>query len=402
VAEERQMKMLFITEKFPPSEGGSRIYYYNLCRHYPAGNVVVLTKKVDGWEDFDRAESLRIIRKGRPLPNWKYTQVPKMLMPLLRSIYLTLREKIDVIHCGDFFPAGPIGLIIKKLFGKPYVYYVHGEGYTWFNQFRFQPKIRRVILRNADRIVAACSYAEEGVIRDLGGGKEKIVMINPGVDYNRFDPAWRDECLIRELGLENKKIILTVGRLVERKGQDTVIRAMPKIIASVPDAVYVICGRGPYEGPLKGLADELGVGKNVRFLGFVPNEKLPNMYSICDLFVMINRDTPGEGPEGFGMVFSEANAAGKPVIGGRSGGNSDSIVEGVTGYRVDPLDVDEVAAQIIMMLRDDGLRATMGRNARAWVVENFNWQEKALQLERLNRGILNSNSPSSSFVGGGT
>ena len=399
---DRQMRMLFITEKFPPSEGGSRIYYYNLCKNYPAGNVVVLTKKVDGWESFDQNEKLKIIRKGRPLPNWKYTQIPKMFLPLLWTIYLTFRERVDVIHCGDFFPAGVIGLIMKKFFGKPYVYYVHGEGYTWFAQFRFQPKVRKVILRNADRIVAACSYAEEGVLRDLGGGQEKIVRINPGVEFERFDPNRKDRSHVAGLDLDRKKIILTVGRLIDRKGQDTVIRAMPKVIANVPEALYLICGRGPYEEGLRHLAADLGVDKNVMFYGFVPNDRLPDIYSICDLFVMINRDTPGEGPEGFGMVFTEAAAAGKAVIGGRSGGNKDSIVDGVTGYRVDPLDVDEVAAKIIMMLRDDNLRKTMGQNSREWVMKNFNWKDKALQIENLNQGIFGPDTRSSSCGGEGS
>jgi phosphatidylinositol alpha-1,6-mannosyltransferase len=383
------MKMLFLTERFPPSEGGSRIYYYNLCRNYSAGNVVVLTKKADGWEGFDRDEPLRIIRKGKPLPNWKYTQIPKMLLPLLWAIYLTFRERIDVIHCGDFFPAGPIGLIMKKLFGKPYVYYVHGEGYTWFNQFRFQPKIRKVILRNADRIVAACSYAEEGVRGDLNGYHDRIVTINPGVDYGRFEPDRRDEALLEELGLKDKKVILTVGRLIDRKGQDTVIRAMPKVLVDVPDAVYLVGGRGPHEETLRSLAVELGVREHVKFLGFVPNERLPAVYSICDVFVMINRDTKGEGPEGFGMVFTEANAAGRPVIGGKSGGNIDSILEGTTGYRVDPLNVEEVALKITILLRDEKLRQTLGRIGREWVVSKFDWREKARELEALNRSILN-------------
>lgn len=382
------MKMLFITEKFPPSEGGSRVYYYNLCANYGKKDVVVLTKKIDGWEDFDKQEQMKIVRKGRPLPNWKYYQLPQILSPLLWAIYLTVKERIGVIHCGDFFPGGAIGLIMKKIFKKPYVYYVHGEGYTWFNQFRFQPKFRKVILRNADKIVAACSFAEEGVKRDLDGAHERIVRINPGVDHERFNPTWRDEKLLKQLGLENKKIILTVGRLVDRKGQDTVIKCMPRVLSEIPDAVYVICGRGRYEETLRRLVAKMGVEQHVRFLGFMPNEKLPALYSICDLFVMINRETQGEGPEGFGMVFTEASAAGKPVIGGKSGGNEDSIVDGITGYRVDPHNTEEVATCIIRVLKDAELGKTLGRNGREWVVKNCDWREKAKQLALVNKSIF--------------
>jgi phosphatidylinositol alpha-1,6-mannosyltransferase len=380
--------MLFITEKFPPSEGGSRVYYYNLCKNYHSGEVVVLTKRIKGWEAFDRNEMLRIIRRGKPIGNWKYYQIPKILSPLLWTMYLTAKEKISVIHCGDFFPAGAIGLVMKKLFGKPYVYYVHGEGYTWFNQFRFQPKIRKVILRNADRIVAACSYAEEGVLRDLNGCNVPVSKINPGVEYGKFDPDKKDEDLLRDLGLQGRRIILTIGRLVDRKGQDTVIRAMPRIIAEIPDTVYIIGGRGPHEKSLKSLAEECGVSSHVRFLGFVPNEQVPDLFSICDVFAMINRDTHVQGPEGFGMVFTEASAAGRPVIGGKSGGTGDSIIDGVTGYRVDPLDVDNVAAHIVRILKDDELRTSLGKQGREWVVKTFDWQLKGKQLEDINREIL--------------
>lgn len=162
------MNMLFITEKFPPSEGGSRVYYYNLCKNYEGGRVFVLTKKVDGYVDFDRQQNFRIARKGKPLSNWKYYQFPRLVPLLLRTFYLVLREKIDVVHCGDFFPGGVIGLILQKTLGKPYVYYVHGEAITWFKQYPYQYKTFRLILKNAARVVAACSYAEEGLKRDYG------------------------------------------------------------------------------------------------------------------------------------------------------------------------------------------------------------------------------------------
>lgn len=388
---ELPVKMLFITEKFPPSEGGSRVYYYNLCANYPSGNVVVLTKKVKGYEDFDKNQKMKIIRKGKPLPNWKYYQIPRIILPLLLTIYLTFKERVNVIHCGDDFPGAAIGLIMKKIFGKAYVYYEHGEGNTWYKQFRFQPKLRKILLKNADRIVAACTYAEEGVKQDLDEGQEKVFKITPGVDYKKFNPNWRGEESLRPLGLENRKIILTIGRLVERKGQDTVIRGMSKILAEVPDAIYLIAGRGPYEENLKRLAGDLGVEGQVKFLGFVPNERIPNLYSICHVFVMINRETTQDGPEGFGMVFTEASAAGKPVIGGKSGGTEDSILDGITGYRVDPLNVDEVASHIIKILKDEQLGKTLGRNGREWVERTFDWREKSRLLEELNMGIFGFN-----------
>jgi len=384
------MRMLLITDSFPPSEGGSRVYYYNLCVNYNQGKVVVLTKKINGYKEFDKNQQMKIIRKGHPLPNWKIYQLPRFLSPLLWTIYLIFKERIDVIHCGDFLPGGAIGMILKKLLRIPYVYYVHGEGNTWFQQFRFQAKFRKIVLRNAERIVAACTYAEEGVKRDLNGGYQKVFKITPGVDYKKFNPDWKDTELLRELGLEGKKVILTVGRLVERKGQDSVISAMPKILADVPDAVYLVGGRGPYEERLRSLAAELNLENHVIFLGFVPQGKLFNLYSICDVFVMINRETIQDGPEGFGMVFTEASAAGKPVVAGKSGGTEDSVLDGITGYRVDPMNVDEIASCIIKILKNEQLRKTLGRNGREWVERTFDWREKSRELEKLNKSIFES------------
>jgi phosphatidylinositol alpha-1,6-mannosyltransferase len=395
------MNMLFITEKFPPSEGGSRVYYYNLCKNYDGGNVVVLTKKVNGYEEFDRLQNFKIIRKGHPLPDWKYFRYPRVFATILRTLSVVWLEKINVLHCGEFLPAGIVGLILKKLLRKPYVYYVHGEAITWFKQFPLQYRLFNLVLRNADRIVAACTYAEEGLRLDYRVPETKIVKITPGVDYGRFDPEWKDTNLLRELGLKGKKVLLTVGRLIERKGQDTVIRALPKILSEVPDAVYVIGGRGYYEEKLKTLVSELGVKENVRFLGFVPNDKLKGLYSICDVFVMINRDTKQEGPEGFGMVFTEASAAGCATIGGMSGGTEDSILQGVSGFRVDPLDVDGVATAIIKVLTDENLRRRLGRGGREWVVSHFDWKERAARLSDVNNVIMETAGLQKATIGQG-
>lgn len=382
------MKMLFITDKFPPVEGGSRIYYYNLCVNYPSEQVVIFTKKVDGYVDFDKEQKMKIIRKGLPLPNWKFYQVPSMFLTFLGAIYLVFKENIGVIHCGDFMPAGIIGYFAKKLLNKPYVYYVHEGDYWYFDRYRFKPKLRKLILENADHIVAACTNAALGVKHSTTNCSGKITIITPGVDYKKFTPGVKSPDLIRKFNLEQKKVILTVGRLVDgRKGHEMIIRSLPRILEEVPSAVYLIAGRGPYEDFLKTLVRELNLDDYVMFAGYVPNDMLPSIYGVADIFAMISRETPEMGVEGFGMVFTEANAAGKPVVGGKCGGTEDSIVDGVTGYRVDPENVDEVISRIIKLLKDDGLRETMGSNGRKWVEETSDWANKAKQLENVNRKI---------------
>jgi phosphatidylinositol alpha-1,6-mannosyltransferase len=179
--------------------------------------------------------------------------------------------------------------------------------------------------------------------------------------------------------LTGKRVIVTVGRLVDRKGHDMIIRALPKVLNDIPETVYLIVGRGPTEERLQALAREVGVENHIVFCGFVPEAELLAHYHAGDVFAMPNREVRGD-TEGFGIVFVEAGACGKPVIAGRSGGAVEVVAEGVTGFLVNPLDVHEIAETLTTLLQNRDLAARMGEAGRARVEQHYNYQQVAANI----------------------
>ena len=179
-------------------------------------------------------------------------------------------------------------------------------------------------------------------------------------------------------------MVVCVSRLVPRKGQDTLIRAMPRILADVPDAVLLIVGGGPYRGELEKLAAAMGVAGSVRFTGAVPWDELPAHYGAGDVFAMPCRTRRGGlDVEGLGIVYLEASATGLPVVAGDSGGAPDAVLDGETGWVVRGGVPEEAADRITALLKDPGLRARMGERGREWVVERWRWDLLAERLREL-------------------
>jgi phosphatidylinositol alpha-1,6-mannosyltransferase len=386
------MRILFLTDCYLPHAGGARVYYHNLYRELVRNadnHVTILTSKVPGWRTFDRVESgdrLRIVRIGSPLKNWKYHQYPKIIPPLLRGVSLLAGRKFDLIHFGDLYPQGVLSLCFKQVFGKPYVAYSHGEEITQTDLRRYQPIVRNAIYRGADSVVAANDLARQNLIR-IGVAPERIRKINPGVDCVRFQPEEPSRDLIERHGLQGKKVILTVGRLVPRKGHRLVLEAMRKLLPVLPDLVYVIVGTGSEQEALIKIAAEWNLTGSVRFAGYVKDADLPAYYNACDLYVMPNSEENGD-LEGFGMVFTEANACGKAVIGGRSGGAGEAVIHGTTGVLVDPQNPDELADGLRSLLLDPTLRSRMGEQGMMRARSEFSWAPRARALDEVSQEVV--------------
>jgi phosphatidylinositol alpha-1,6-mannosyltransferase len=389
------MNILFLTDYYLQHAGGSLVYYNNLLTRFVpqyAERVTVLTKKVPGWQEFDRRESsdaLRILRSFSPLPDWKVYQYPKALLPLASAVKQLLRQRIDVVHVGDLFPQGVVGLVLKQLFGMPYIIYVHGDEIAQTDKRRFQPILRNRIYRAADGIVAANEFSRQRLLR-IGIPESRICKILPGVDMDLFCPLPRDERLVRELSLDGTVVLLTAARLVPRKGHAQVLRALASIVDRVRPLRYLIAGDGPERSNLIRLAAELGLSSIVTFLGDVSNDRLRDFYNLADVFVLANQEPLDGDIETFGMVFIEANATGKPVIGVRSGGVEEAVLHGVTGMLVPPNDVDALAACLKDLLLNSELRALLGDAGLRRVREHFNWATRATELYCFTEGILHN------------
>jgi len=384
---------LAMADSYLPHSGGSRVYYANLYKNlllaYP-DTVTLLTKKVPGWQEFDRTESterFRIIRRFRPLPNWKYQQLPKALPQLVHAAGTILTGTYDCLHCGDLFPQALNGVFLRKLFHLPLIIFCHGDEISQTDKRRYQPKVRDFIYRHADAIIAANQFAYEGLVR-IGIPKVRIRKLTPGVDLEHFQPGPRNPQLIEQYGLAGKKVLLTVARLVSRKGHKIVLQALPKVLRTVPDLKYLIAGEGPEKAHLEQMVGELGLGDIVTFVGDISHQSIREFYNACDVFVMVNRLDPDGDVESFGMVFTEANAMGKAVIGGRSGGAVEAVVEGQTGFLVDPDSAEEVAERLITLLTSEELAQRMGSAGLRRVHADFNWITRAHALREISAELV--------------
>ena len=387
------MNTLFLSDYYLPHVGGSRVYYHSLLKNLVAqfpDSVTVLTKKVPGWKQFDGSESnasLRIVRHFKPFPNWKVYQYPRTAPPLAAALGYALSHPVNVVQVGDLFPQGMIGLALKRLLKLPYIVFAHGDEIAQTDSLRYLPMLRDRIYRSADAMVAANEFTRQRLIR-IGIPEARIHKVTPGVDQERFRPQPRNEALVREFDLADKTVFLTAGRLVPRKNVKAVIQAVGRLIHEHPDLRYLIAGDGPDRPSLEHLVEESGLTKVVRFVGEVSNQSLADFYNLCDVFVLANRTMDGGDIETFGMVFIEANAAGKPVVGGRSGGTAEAVQHGVTGFLVNPDDVGELAASLALLIKNKELRRKLGLAGLHRAITEFNWKTRARCLHDLNAAVV--------------
>jgi phosphatidyl-myo-inositol dimannoside synthase len=376
------MKCLMFASIFPPIHGGSAAVYEGLCQACPPGSIDVLapwchyvtSEEIDGWREYDAGAGFPITRiellrppivTSRSLWHSLWLRLtmdlPIALRVLRASLRLVRREQIDVLCVCELNSGTWMGVALRALAGIPFITYIHAEEITTEFSYRLFNHRRRHYLRWADALVAVSEFTRRQLVDGYGIAADQVTLIVNGVDVNNFRPGQKDPELLRHYGLETKKILLTVGRLVERKGIDMTLRALPSILERVPDAHYLIVGTGEYEPALRALVDELQLGAHVTFTGRVPVDGLVAHYRLCDLFVMPNRELENHDTEGFGLVFLEANACGKAAVAGLAGGAVEAIRHGETGLNVDGTSAPAIAAAVVELLTDDARREAMGQ-----------------------------------------
>ena len=368
-------KLLIATIEFPPQKGGIANYLAGLAGALPADKVAVLTTKSASAENFDSREKYKIYRRSLfskfIWPKW---------LPMVWHLWRTARrEKVEAILVGQVLPVGTAAMIIKRFLKIPYFVSCHGMDILTAAGDLQKKKLLNKILEQASGVLANSEFTKNELIK-LAVPESKIIVVYPCVE--KKDGIAPDKILEikNRLGLADKKIILTVGRLVARKGQDRIIEAMPKILERVPQVIYVIIGEGPEKENLKSKIENLKLENEVLLLGEVSEEKRNAFYQLCDLFIMTPRQI-GADVEGFGTVYLEANQFGKPVVAGRSGGVAEAVADGVTGIIVDPENVNQIAEAVIRLLTDDLLAKKMGEQGRERVEKEFWWEFQTEKIE---------------------
>jgi phosphatidyl-myo-inositol dimannoside synthase len=388
----KELNVLMMTDSFLPHAGGSRVYYHNIYSRFAPDQVTVLTKKVPGWREFDAREcrpDYRIVRHFRPLPDHRYRQIPRALLPLAPALQILLTQSVDLVHSGDLFPQGIFAEMFWRCGGIPYLAYCHGEEITQTEGYRFRPYLRTRVYRGAAAVIANSNFARN-LLLDLGIPLERIHKVTPGVDLAQFFPRERRPELVSCFALQGQLVLVTVARLVARKGHDTVIRSVAGLANEFPNLKYLVVGSGPDRPALEQLARELNVAERVVFTGHVPEADLADFYALGDVMVMPNRRESGGDLEGFGMSFVEANAVGRPVVGGRSGGAEEAVAEHVSGLLLeDPRSVEELVSVLRLLLGSQDLRQRMGTAGAQRARQEFGWQGRAERIRQISREVVN-------------
>lgn len=370
-------RSLLLTNDYPPVPGGISAVFFHLWKFYPADTMLVLTPRADGAEAFDRRSGRRVLRfpaSGRGVIG----KILSFFTMAACAKYLVFFRRVREIHAGQILSCGPIGLGFQKIFGIPCFLWVYGgETSAAYRKSRW---LVRLLIRECRYLVTNSPDTTREFL-EYGIPRERIVEIVPGTDADVFTPGPRPEHLVEKYRLAGKPVLLTVSRLTKRKGHDLVLRAL-KILADRHDVNYVIAGGGEDRARLESLAREYGIAERVHFAGRVGDEELPDYYRLADIYVMPNREVPEvtDSIEGFGISFIEAAAAEKPAIAGRSGGTGAAVLDGETGWLVDPEDPEELALRLRFLLDHPETCAEMGRKGRDRVIREFNWKHRAYEL----------------------
>lgn len=383
-------RILLITDRYLPEVGGSITWFDCASRRYPPNTVWILTKKYPNAEVVDQGLArLGVSVTRRDLRRYRFLKPESLLMYIklfFTAVWIVLRHRIDVIYAGKVLPEGMVARVVGRFLRRPYIVFAHGEEITVFGKNpKLGPKLPGVY-DSATAVIANSSFTMGTLVEYHCSGKN-AVKICPGVDPGVFTPGPRDQELVKRYDLEGKTVLLSVGRHQKRKGHDHVIMAMPRILKSCPNLVYVVTSNGEEEAYLHRLAGELGVSGSVRFTGEVPLEDLPRFYKTCDIFILANRLMEDGDVEGFGIVYLEASASRKPTIAGDSGGTGDPVRHGWNGLRVDARDPDRIAEAVLQLAQDPALRETMGKNGRELVEAEFTWDRVVQKMLTLDRAV---------------
>lgn len=369
-------RLLVISELFLPTKGGTTVWYDAVYRRMGGKDVHIVTADVPDAEAIDRIHPNSIHRVGLKRVWWLKPESLGMYLKMLgQSLLVAFNNKFDAVHGARSLPEGLVAWIMARLLRKPLVVYCHGEELTTWGRGR---KFRTMlwVYRHADANIANSEYTLEEMVK-LGVRRETITLIYPGVETERFRPGLPFEDIKQSIGLQTgQKLILSVGRLVRRKGFDQVIRSLPELVKQGIDVHYALIGIGEDWDYLSELAKEQGVSERLHLLGHVSPEDLPRWYNACDVFVMANREINGD-TEGFGMVFLEAAACGKPAIAGDAGGTGAAVVDGVTGFRVDGTKVEPLVNALSSILSDSELTTRLGKAGLERAKDEFSWDAVA-------------------------
>jgi len=363
-------KVLLVTNDLGPRAGGIETFILGLLDQLDGSQIVIYTAKQEGSAEFDRALAAKtgaiIIRDKSSilLPTYWVNRRVRAVLQQYQS---------EVIWFGAAMPLAWMSQLLKRAGAKHIVALTHGHEVWWAKL----PVFRQIFARST-KSISVLTYLGEFTRQAMAPVVNKncqMVQIAPGISVDHFTPGAKSGSLVKELNLQGKQVLISVGRLVHRKGQDKLLEALPEVLLTHPDVVLLFVGIGPRKKKLDQLVREHDLSDFVRFVGRVQYDKLPEYFRLGDLFVMPSRSRlAGLEVEGLGIVYLEASASGIAVLAGESGGAPDAVIPGKTGEIVDGTDPKKIAEAIIELLDNPSRLAEMGAAGRMWTEERWSWK----------------------------
>ncbi len=348
------MKTILAALEFPPALGGVETYYGNLEKYWPDELIVVDNK------------NNQLLNPRLPFLKW---------LPALRSLYKAIRgARADWVIIGEILPLGTVAWILSHLINFKYAVFLHGLDFSLATRSSWKKRLSKKILTRSSKILCVNSKTAE-IVKHFLSDDSKIYITNPGADStpHMIRPE-RVAGLRANYGLEQNFVLLTIARLVARKGIEQVLSVLPSVIEMHANVRYVIIGRGPEEAHLKQLISDPSLSGKVFLLTDVPDDEKWTWLEICDAFVMPTHQIKDD-YEGFGIVYLEANLAGKPVIAAQSGGVGDAVINGINGLLIAENDSRALFEAITKVVEDPELTAKLGEQGRERVLKDFTWPE---------------------------
>lgn len=372
-------RTLVVTNDFPPRNGGIESFVHSVCERLPASDVVVYTAAQPDAASFDARLEYPVVRDPRS------TLVPTPRVAT-RVTDAFSQHGCDSVLFGAAAPLGLLAPALRRAGARRIVGMTHGHETGWARVPGARAALRR-IGAGCDTLTYVSEFCRRRIAPSLpAGAAARMVRVAGGVDTDAFHPDAGGEQVRAQFGIApGRPVLLSVSRFVPRKGQDILIRAMPRIQSAVPDAVLLLVGDGPYRRRLEAITEHEGLTDSVIFAGAVPWGKAPAWFDAADVFAMPCRTRLGGlESEALGIVFLEAQSSGLPVLVGDSGGAPETVQHGRTGFVVEPTSIASVAARAVELLGNLPVAAEMGRAGRAWVTQNWSWQGSVGTL----RGLL--------------
>lgn len=381
------MKLLIIATEYPPGPGGIGTHAFELSKHLCqyGWDVTVVAS-----QDYVTSEDVRAFNETLPFHVYSLPRLSNKARQYWERYHLVNQcwSKVQpdfVLASGD--PAVYLTSVLAHRYRTPWIAIEHGRNpQTW------ERWLKRWAFSSATTIVAVSEYSQKR-LKQLGVQARHWFVIPNGADHTTFVqlPSTDSSAVRQQIGLGNEPLLLTVGHVSPRKGQEVVIKALPIVLKQIPEVHYAMVGMPTCQKPLRALAHELGVADRVHFLGIVSQEYLVQLLNECDIFVMTSRHIENSDFEGYGIAVIEAALCGKPAIVTSGSGLAEAVIADETALLVKENNPEETAGAILKLLQNKSLRSYMGANARKRALSEQTWVSRVNVYDELMRQLIASN-----------